>query len=105
VRRLIWWLRHRNKKMRFPNGIPRVVTSLDVLAPKKQSRPFADLAVKLAAGEDITIHRMDIEGGPDCTHPSLEGDEGPISELGRMPRRWRCCECDTVLTEQSDGDT
>lgn len=34
-----------------------------------------------------------------CPHDSLSGDEGPIVELGRMPTRWRCDECGTIIHE------
>lgn len=34
-----------------------------------------------------------------CPHDSLTGDEGPVSELGRMPRRWRCDECGAELAD------
>lgn len=33
----------------------------------------------------------------DCPHDSLSGDEGPVRELGRMPVRWRCDECDAIV--------
>lgn len=36
----------------------------------------------------------------DCPHVSLSGDEGPISELGRMPKRWRCDECGEVVNDE-----
>lgn len=32
-----------------------------------------------------------------CPHDSLSGDEGPVRELGRMPVRWRCDECDAIV--------
>lgn len=32
----------------------------------------------------------------DCPHDSYSGDEGPVSELGRMPTRWRCDQCGLV---------
>lgn len=28
-----------------------------------------------------------------CAHLSYSGDEGPIRDLGRMPKRWRCDQC------------
>ena len=37
-----------------------------------------------------------------CSHNSLTGDEGPISDLGRWPIRWRCDECGAVVTEGAD---
>jgi hypothetical protein len=37
------------------------------------------------------------ESMTDCPHDSLSGDEGPVAELGRMPVRWRCDECDTIV--------
>lgn len=37
----------------------------------------------------------------DCPHHDCDGDEGPISELGRMPRRWRCRACGAVLEDES----
>jgi hypothetical protein len=36
----------------------------------------------------------------DCPHISLSGDEGPISELGRTPKRWRCDECGEVVNDE-----
>jgi hypothetical protein len=32
-----------------------------------------------------------------CPNNSPSGDEGPISEPGRMPERWRCDECGAVV--------
>jgi hypothetical protein len=31
-----------------------------------------------------------------CPHLSWTGDEGPVSELGRMPRRWKCDGCGAI---------
>jgi len=31
-----------------------------------------------------------------CDHASESGDEGPIADLGRMPKRWRCDSCGRV---------
>lgn len=28
-----------------------------------------------------------------CDHDAFTGDEGPIGELGRRPKRWRCDQC------------
>lgn len=36
-----------------------------------------------------------------CAHDSLSGDEGPVRELGRMPVRWRCDECNAVIHQCS----
>jgi len=36
-----------------------------------------------------------------CEHTSLSGDEGPVTELGRMPKRWRCDECGTITGRSS----
>jgi rubrerythrin len=36
-------------------------------------------------------------GDATCRHDSLSGDEGPVRELGRMPVRWRCDECDAIV--------
>ena len=35
-----------------------------------------------------------------CEHLSLSGDEGPIAELDRMPTRWRCDECGTIIHDE-----
>lgn len=37
----------------------------------------------------------------ECPHDSLSGDEGPVRDLGRMPVRWRCDECDAVIRQCS----
>lgn len=37
----------------------------------------------------------------ECPHDSLSGDEGPIEQLGRMPNRWRCDQCDVVVMADS----
>ena len=34
-----------------------------------------------------------------CCHPSADGDEGPVAELGRMPTRWRCHACGQVFED------
>ncbi len=39
----------------------------------------------------------------DCPHDSLSGAEGPVSELGRMPERWRCDECGAEVAETGRG--
>lgn len=36
-----------------------------------------------------------------CQHDSLSGDEGPVLELGRMPTRWRCDQCGTIINDVS----
>lgn len=39
-----------------------------------------------------------------CPHDSLSGDEGPVRELGRMPVRWRCDECETIVNDDVNKD-
>lgn len=38
-----------------------------------------------------------------CQHDPLSGDEGPVAELGRMPTRWKCDECGTIVNDQFLG--
>lgn len=38
-----------------------------------------------------------------CPHHSLSGDEGPVALLGRMPLRWRCDECGTIIHDHQEG--
>lgn len=35
-----------------------------------------------------------------CQHDSLSGNEGPIAELGRMPVRWKCDNCGTIVNDR-----
>jgi hypothetical protein len=39
------------------------------------------------------------QADPDCPHDSESGNEGPIAELGRWPRRWRCDSCGRVRVD------
>ncbi len=47
-----------------------------------------------------TLHEEQrrILAGP-CAHPSADGDEGPVADLGRMPTRWRCHACGQVFED------
>ena len=38
----------------------------------------------------------------DCPHFAWSGDEGPVSKLGRWPRRWKCDTCGMVKTDADD---
>lgn len=37
-----------------------------------------------------------------CDHDSCTGDEGPISELGRWPVRWRCDGCGAIQYDDQE---
>ena len=37
----------------------------------------------------------------DCPHDSWSGDEGPVSMLGRMPKRWTCDGCGITKWENA----
>ena len=38
-----------------------------------------------------------------CPHLSISGDEGPMSELGRWPVRWKCDSCGAVWDERTSA--
>jgi len=40
-----------------------------------------------------------------CQHESWTGDEGPMSELGRWPRRWKCDGCGVIKTDSVRHDS
>jgi hypothetical protein len=44
-----------------------------------------------------------VDGSADsepCEHDSETGDEGPMSELGRWPVRWKCDGCGRIRVEE-----
>lgn len=52
-------------------------------------------AVRFLSCEPL-LGAVDLSEWLDCPHIQWTGDEGPISQLGRFPHRWRCDDCGVV---------